>query len=191
MNKRAWCTVLSFVMISSACDEGPPPAERPFDIRESTVRYARYDFKQGLIPIGSIDQLDPIDAQFVVIRDNKWPALSREAGYYIADLRAAQAGSAHTLTARLTPRKDIIVHALARQEGINRAAGIAFLAGELANLTPGSDRERTSQDSRARFYDTNILPPERDPKRLAAQNPTLPPAPDMAADADTAQRPNP
>jgi hypothetical protein len=153
------------------CDELPAP-ERTFDVREAGLRYALYDFKRGLLPVLAPAELDAVDAEQVVIRHNNWVMPPRDEAYYTADLRALKDGKTE-FVARLTPRKDIVVRALARIEAQNRAAGIAFLAGELANTTPGSDRERSSREARAKFFGTKILPPERDPLGLANQVPRL------------------
>lgn len=175
MNTRAWCLILAGAALQlAACAPKEPPAERSFDAREASARFARFDFKRGLLPVPDPAKLDPLDAEFVIVRNHDWPELPAETGYYVADMRALAAGANYQFTARLLPRKDVIVRALATQEALNRAAGITFLAGELANLTPGSDRERTSQDARVKFYNADVLPPERDPKRLG----TPPPAPE-------------
>lgn len=171
MRRSAWCLVGLLAGLAVGCEE-PPAPERTFDVRGPGLRYALYDFKRGLLPVVAPAELDAVDAEQVVIRHNDWVMPQRDEAYYTADLRALKDGETE-FVARLTPRKDIVVRALARIEAQNRAAGIAFLAGELANTTPGSDRERTSQDARAKFFGTEILPPERDPLGLANQAPRL------------------
>jgi hypothetical protein len=147
MTRAASLALLAALLTS--CADRTPPATRTFPVNDPFIRYARFDLTQGKLPIHDHRRLDQLAASFVIVQSLQWPETPEDQFFYVADLNSPDAQG--QLVAKLTPRAHVLAHSRAQHLAKVRAAGVIFLTGELAHLTPGSDRRRFSQDTRERL----------------------------------------
>ena len=129
----------------AGCEPPPAPLQHHVTIGQQGILYTWRDVEHGFQTASRVEDIPALHRHTVGVWHKGWakPPLDQ---IYVVDLDEATSGS--TRPVALAPRRVLTEQMFAAHAGADRGLGTAWIAKEIANLHPSSDRQRAARRNR-------------------------------------------